>query len=236
MVRVKKFREVLDKTGRFDKRPFFQTEDLDITCEQIVTKFLHSTNGKVEFPISTEDLKRLVEENVSDLDCYADLSEFGSDVEGVTLFYPGSKPEVWISATLTEDGRRENRLRTTLTHEFGHVIFHSYLFDLRSLTSSFPQSATENQIVCKRDGILNATEVDWMEWQAGYVCGSILMPKTHINRFVQNFCEQHSLVGSIGLTSQEANKLIEDVALTFQVSKDAARIRLLKLSNLDTTP
>lgn len=236
MVIVKKFKEVLDKTGRFDKRPFFRPEDLDITCEQIVTKFLHSTNGKVEFPISTEDLKRLVDENVSDLDCYADLSEFGSDVEGVTLFYPGSKPKVWISATLTEDDRRENRLRTTLTHEFGHVHFHTYLFELRRSNNSSTQAAAEDKIVCKRDGILNATEVDWMEWQAGYVCGSILMPKTHINKFVENFREQHSLVGSIDLATQEANKLIEDVASAFQVSKDAAKIRLLKLSNLNTNP
>ena len=29
---------------------------------------------------------------------------------------------------------------------------------------------------CKRDNIVGASETDWMEWQAGYVCGAILIP------------------------------------------------------------
>ena len=151
MVKVK---EVIDRTGRFAKRPFYHAEDLDIACEQIIVRFLRSRYGKAEFPVSTDDLTRLVERDVSSLDIYADLSEFGSDVEGVTCFNPGSKPEVLISAKLTEDDCRENRLRTTLTHEYGHVHFHAYLFDLQT------QTKTEEKIVCKRDGIINANEIN----------------------------------------------------------------------------
>jgi IrrE N-terminal-like domain len=223
MVRVK---EVFDRTGRFSKRPFYRAEDLDIACEQIIVKFLRSLYGKVEFPLSTEDLKRLVEKDVSDLDCYADLSEFGSDVEGVTFFYTNSKPEVRISATLTESEYRENRLRTTLTHEYGHVYFHAYLFALQS------QTRTAEKIVCKRDGMINASEIDWMEWQAGYVCGAILMPKSYLTKCVQNFCQQNELTLPIKLTDWEANDLINLVASTFQVSRDAAKIRLIKLKHL----
>jgi len=36
---------------------------------------------------------------------------------------------VKISRELSADERRENRLRTTLTHEYGHVHFHNFLFD-----------------------------------------------------------------------------------------------------------
>jgi IrrE N-terminal-like domain len=223
MVKVK---EVLDRTGRFEKRPFYRAEDLDMACEQIIVKFLRSLYGKVEFPVSTEDLKRLVERDVSDLDCYADLSEFGSDVEGVTFFYPGSKPEVRISAKLTEDECRENRLRTTLTHEYGHVHFHAYLFALQN------QTKTEEKIVCKRDGMIDAKEIDWMEWQAGYVCGAILMPKSYLNKSVQSFCQQNELTLPIKLTDREANGLINLVASKFQVSNDAAKIRLIKLKHL----
>jgi IrrE N-terminal-like domain len=221
-----KFKEVIDKTGRFTKRPFYRAEDLDIACEQIIVRFLLSRYGKAEFPVSTEDLTRLVERDVSSLDSYADLSEFGSDVEGVTFFNLGSKPEVRISAKLTEDDCRENRLRTTLTHEYGHVHFHAYLFDLQT------QPKTEKKIVCKRDGMINANEIDWMEWQAGYICGAILMPKSYINKSVQNFCQQNELTLPIKLTDWEANDLINLVSSTFQVSRDAAKIRLIKLKHL----
>lgn len=231
-----KVKEVPDKTGRFPRRPFYRPEDLDIACEHIITKFLHSLHGKVEFPISTEDLKRLIEKDTSDLDCYADLSEFGADVEGVTLFSASSKPEVRISSALTEDERRENRLRTTLTHEYGHVHFHSYLFELRNQPSLLAQTTTEDKIICKRDGILNAKEIDWMEWQAGYVCGAILMPKSYVTRHIQKFREQNQFLGSIGLGSKEADTLISEITSVFQVSREAAKIRLLKLNHLTTNP
>ncbi len=81
------------------------------------------------YPVETEALKTLIERDAEDLDVYADLSAYGHDVEGVTEFRPGSKPAVKIAAELTEDSKRENRLRTTLTHEYGHVRFHSYLFE-----------------------------------------------------------------------------------------------------------
>jgi IrrE N-terminal-like domain len=223
MVKVK---EVIDRTGRFAKRPFYQAEDLDIACEQIIVRFLRSRYGKAEFPVSTDDLTRLVERDVSSLDIYADLSEFGSDVEGVTCFNPGSKPEVLISAKLTEDDCRENRLRTTLTHEYGHVHFHAYLFELQN------QTRTEEKIVCKRDGMVNANEIDWMEWQAGYVCGAILMPKSYLTKCVQSFCQQNELILPIKLADREANDLIDLVASKFQVSRDAAKIRLIKLKHL----
>ena len=47
----------------------------------------------------------------------------------MTLFERGKRPRVLISRGLTEDPRREKRLRTTLGHELGHVILHSRLYD-----------------------------------------------------------------------------------------------------------
>lgn len=119
---------IRDTTGRFKQRPHFEQADLDRDCERIVVEFLQQRYGEVKYPISTEDLTALIEKDADDLDHYADLSNYGDGVEGVTLFQPGGKPKVKIAASLSE-GNRENRLRTTLTHEFGHVRFHSYLFD-----------------------------------------------------------------------------------------------------------
>ncbi|WP_068818379.1 ImmA/IrrE family metallo-endopeptidase [Phormidesmis priestleyi] len=224
---------ISDKTGRFPLRPHYQQKEIDDECEQVVTVFLQSLYGVVEFPISTDDITRLIEQRVHYLDPYADLSEFGADVEGLTEFHPGDKPTVQISSRLTEDDRRENRLRTTLTHEFGHVHFHSPLFerdhDQLSLLSVDPQ---QNIVVCKRDRILDAPSYDWMEWQAGYACGSFLMPKSHLIRCVGEFAAGVNVIYPIETASQSGCDLIELVAERFRVSRDAARVRLSRLKYL----
>jgi hypothetical protein len=116
---------------RFPERPHYETSELDHDCEQIVRDFLLKRYGKVEFPIRTEDLSVLVEQWVEDLDMGADLTNEQGEVEGVTEFRPGKKPTVRISEQLVNNPRMENRLRTTLTHEFGHVRFHGFMFEAK---------------------------------------------------------------------------------------------------------
>src|ERR1051325_3771817 len=125
---------VRDNTGRFQQRPYYKPEELDDECETLITGFLNDLYGNIRYPIATEDLKKLIERDADFLDVYADLSCYGSDVEGVTEFRPGQKPSVQISASLTASDRHENRLRTTLTHEYGHVHFHTYLWELEPST------------------------------------------------------------------------------------------------------
>ena len=73
-------RYIRDTTGRFPERPYYEQEDLDQECESIIVSFLRSIHHEVRFPIETEDLKKLIERDADDLDCYADLSEYGMDV------------------------------------------------------------------------------------------------------------------------------------------------------------
>ena len=225
--------EIPDKTGRFSKRPFYQQVEIDRECEDIISRFLVKHRGKVDFPVSTDDLETLVEAYADDLDPYGNLTSYGEDVEGVTLFSKSSRPKVIISEKLHEDSSRENRYRTTLAHEFGHVHFHSYLFSMdlqQPLWTGAGHSV--NQVVCKRDNILDAPQKDWMEWQAGYVCSSLLMPITPLNRFVGQFRQEFDLLGDISASSSEAITLIERAVRVFQVSRDAARVRLSKLGIL----
>ncbi|MCA9467642.1 MAG: ImmA/IrrE family metallo-endopeptidase [Nitrospira sp.] len=227
---------VPDKTGRFSQRPHYKPEDLDWECENIINGFLKDIYGVPKFPVSTSDLTRLVERDADDLDLYADLSEFGPDVEGLTEFFPGRKPKVKISSSLAEDERRENRLRTTLTHEYGHVHFHAYLWEIESPRRNlFERIPSGNRQICKRDTILDAAQTDWMEWQAGYVCGALLMPVTPVRRLVGDYQESHDLYGIIGINDLHGRKLIEAVQSEFQVSVDAARVRLIKLGILGET-
>ena len=226
-------RMVSDRTGRFPERPHYRPQELDRGCEEIVTKFLRDLYGKVEFPILTDDLTKLIERDAGDLDLYADLSSFGPDVEGVTEFRQGHKPTVRIAEDLASDSRRENRLRTTLTHEYGHVHYHAYLWDLYPPASDLlDPGARSEPSHCKRETMLNAPQADWMEWQAGYACGALLMPSSRLKKLVADFQERHGLFGSIAAAGEHGQALIAEVVDRFQVSQDAARVRLSVLDYL----
>ena len=229
---------VPDKTGRFSQRPHYKPGELDRECENIISTFLRKRYGDAAFPVSTEDLTRLIEQDTEDLDLYADLTALGPDVEGVTEFTPGRKPTVKISEKLSNNERQETRLRTTLTHEYGHVRFHAYLWELEPPQRDFLRSnPNANKQICKRDGILNADQYDWMEWQAGYICGAILMPVTHLHRVVGAYQAAKNIFGAVREQSAHGVKLIESVRTAFQVSSDAARVRLTKLGILsDVAP
>lgn len=222
---------VPDATGRFVKRPHYTPGELDTECELLVSSFLRERHGNAAYPITTDDLTVFIEKEAQDLDLFADLSEFGTGVEGVTIFNPGAKPIVKINRELSEDPSRKNRLRTTLTHEFGHVHFHAYLFDdkLRTLDLYKSQQGKKDIVqVCKRETMLDARQTDWMEWQAGHVCGAILMPGSTVRRFVKD------TVASLGDTSLPnlEQHVVAAVMKHFEVSEDAARVRMSRLGLL----
>lgn len=214
-------------------RPHFEPIELDRECEQIIRTFLEQKYGEVRFPIPTDALEVLIEQDAQDLDRYADLSSEGGDVEGVTEFIPGQKPRVRISVRLSESPKLENRLRTTLTHEFGHVKFHGPLWLADTMTQDmFGKRPEPTSIKCKRDNIYGASDYDWMEWQAGYVCGAILMPHTRVKAMAKEYFESIGEYGPLGMGSTAAAGLVGRVAEAFQVSLEAARVRMLKLKVL----
>lgn len=221
---------VRDKTGRFRQRPHYEPNELDFECENIITKFLRDRYGKVAFPISTDDLTVLIEQTTEDLDIYADLSSVGLDVEGVTYFAQDKKPFVKISKKLSETSN-QNRLRTTLTHEYAHVKFHNFLWDekIKEDKAVIAKNPDEGPI-CKREAIVNLKQVDWMEWQAGYISGALLMPLSVIKKLVSDFRERKNVIKIIEKQSSEGAELIEEVVAYFQVSQEAAKVRLLQLN------
>ena len=228
-------RMVSDSTGRFPERPHYRPQELDKECEKLITRFLRSLYGEVRFPVKTDDLTKLIERDADDLDLYADLGNLGSSVEAVTVFHPRSKPVVRVSAELSNNPRQENRLRTTLTHEYGHVHFHAYLWAMRSSSPDrLNLRAAAGPMHCKREDMLNAPQTDWMEWQAGYVSGALLMPHTHLTQVVAEYQKKHGRVGSLGDDSAHAQALVALVVDAYQVSEDAARVRLAKLGYLET--
>jgi Zn-dependent peptidase ImmA (M78 family) len=224
-------RWVRDTTGRCRERPHYDPEELDETCEAVVVEFLTQRYGKVAYPLTTDDLVRLVQRRTADLDLFADLSAEGAGVHGLTAFFADSMPKVRIAAEL-DDPRRRNRQRSTLTHELGHVEFHARIWTFHQAALPLFEAAAPPPLRCKRDAILGPDPVDWMEWQAGYASGAFLMPLTAVRRTVGMLLEERGLVGAVHVGAPAARDLIRRVQLGFEVSEDAARVRLFKLGHL----
>lgn len=221
---------VNDTTGRFKQRPHYTRNELDVECERALMEFYRSNGRSIETPISTQDLTVFIEQHTHDFDSCTDLSHEGDDVEGVTYFVCGGKPSVCISDKLGS-AAHHNRLRTTLTHELFHVLFHDFLFQTSQPNLFDAQRDTTAK--CKRDNILGATQYDWMEWQAGYGCGALLMPITALAEEVRFLrIASGDVFSTISVQSLEGQNLIATVATRFSTSRDAARVRLLQQSVL----
>jgi hypothetical protein len=86
----------------------------------------------------------------------------------------------------------------TLTHEQRHVILHGFLFamveDLKKLFDGQPK---ETRNICHRDH-MHGGGIDWMEWQAGFACGALLMPQTELVRVVKVFRDDGRIQDSDG--------------------------------------
>jgi len=268
-------RWVVDSSGRFRLRPYYEQEELDAECERIVTGFLEAKYGRLSFPLSTDDLTVLVERDTSDLDLFADLSCEGDDVEGLTDYFPRKKPAVRIARQLTLDNSRDRRLRTTLAHEYGHVRFHAFLWEdtlpktpekslaeklsgqrqryerikaglkTGSLSGSRPVSFSASPRPpwqrdnlgprCRRNCIFDAPVFDWMEWQASYVCGAVLMPISPLRDLVKTSVKKWDDSIWLPVNPVHADELTRQVADVFAVSPDAARVRLSRLGILQSS-
>ena len=226
-----------DPTGRFPQRPYYTQQHMDFTCEQLVINHLKELHGRVDFPLDTEDLKILLEQQTSDLDLYSDFCNQEESVEGSTQFFLSKGPVVRISRLLTESESRQNRLRTTLSHELGHVVFHSCLTAFADQQRLIPASDSNGSIsfICKRSDILQQSSrpVDWMEWQAGYASGAFLMPHSELKLLESDFRKSSQYFGPIYDNQTHALSLVAHVQNRFQVSKQAARVRLAKLEIIE---
>ena len=210
-------RWVRDTSGRLPERPHFDPGEIDREVEGRVASFLRRRHGAARFPLSTNDLTILLEQETSDLDLYADLSADGA--EGMTEFLPGARPRVRIARELSENLSREHRLRTTLAHELGHVWLHAFLWSRPGLAA-----AGLSPPRCLRSTIVGAPAGDWLEWQAGCACGAVLMPYDALHEIVRQERAAHAF--AITPDTAAGAALLTRVQRAFGVSREAARVRL----------
>jgi Zn-dependent peptidase ImmA (M78 family) len=213
---------VRDKSGRFPLCPRWEIYELEQKCEETILSSMRQRYGFEPIRVPTEAVTELIEDLGADLDVERSLSNEQYEVFGYTEFERGKRPLVVISRELWLRRYRSNRLRMTLAHELAHVLFHRWLYD-RYPVKGGPQ-------LCYWQNLLPATGVvDWMEWQAGYGGGALLMPESYIRRMVATFFRRRRERPPVRKGEHAALTLAERVASIFDVSLEAATVRLTKL-------
>ena len=218
-----------DPLGRPIPRIYFKIDELDRECEQIVTNFMDRHSDGFSLPLPTDDIIRMIEMEADDLDMFADLPE---ELDGYTDFFFERKPRVRIAKRLS-DPRYENRLRMTLGHEFGHVRFHAPLW--RDGRVERDRRPAEPCWTCNRDTIVAPPENDWMEWQAAYIGGALLMPRGPVRLLAREIGVHEATKTAADADSDSGQAAIVRVTKGCQVSQQAARVRLTKLGLLSQT-
>jgi Zn-dependent peptidase ImmA (M78 family) len=214
-----------DRTGRFPVRPHWEIRELEQKCEETITTLLRHRYGFDRIPVPTEALTVLIERDAADLDLAMNLSDEIHEVFGFTAFQRGRKPRVFIARELWEQRHRNNRLRTTLAHEYGHVLLHTWLYDEYG-------SLIEPEFCYWQSALPTSAVVDWFEWQAGYASGALLMPQSFMRRTVEAYFRDRIERPPVAKDSPEASALSERVSLAFDVSVEAAAVRLSQLGFL----
>ena len=140
----------------------------------------------------------------------------------MTHFDPRRKPRLEIAYALFEDGRPVNRLRFMLAHEYAHVVIHAPLYLRAGLARREDHPCTDREIEA------SATFVDWMEWQASYAAGALLMPIGRLEALI-TACQPADLPAPISVDHPAGRDLQQRGSEAFVVSPDAAAVRLAQL-------
>jgi IrrE N-terminal-like domain len=213
-----------DGTGRFRKRPFFSLDAMDHHCERIVQGHNGKHYGQSVPGLRTDALLRMLND-YADLHLYEDLSKYGAGVEAITGFVTAKKPTVRVARELFFDRSQNNHLRFVLAHEFAHARFHAAAWRRRWMRDGDLVRCSPNRMLTLDGGY------DWFEWQANFLGASTLMPKSPLQCVVMAYFGGEELTG-IPRDSRDATNLTQRVAELFEVSCEAANIRLCGLGYL----
>ena len=183
---------VRDKTGRFAQRPHYLPRGNRRRMRTPDPAFLRKKYGKVEFPVKTDDLTVFIEESAVSIP--TPIFQARGEVEGVTEFASGKRPVVKIASR----AERAQPGKPAEYHDYPRI-WARPLSPLHVRRPSEPAAVFvhaadpgSRQQMSPRQHDWRA-ERDWMEWQAGYACGAILMPAVALVETVKRFREEKKL-------------------------------------------
>ena len=214
----------------FSKQPYFKQEEI----EQLCNRELQETGL---FPLSPAPVRieRFIEKRFGITPEYGELPE---GVLGYTRFGQTGVEGMVISRRLSEEASKvaERRINTTLAHEAGHGLLHTYLFvldaDSASLFDHSPD-ATPGKVLCREDrGSATGKKTysgRWWEYQANCVMGSILLPRKLIAVCLASLLEKTGLFETTTLPVRNRDAAVRLISETFDVNHAVATIRVGQL-------
>ena len=231
-----------------DGLPYLSRKDLDQLGEKYVAEFCPEAL-KEPMPL---DIDKFVAFFLGMNQDYQWLSHNGVYL-GLTVFndtdlLPVYDPELNEAKYVSEKARtvvidnrlleadQEHRYRFTMGHEAGHGILHAGLYMNDPNQEDLFVARTEPIIKCRVDAFIKFksnrmwTSNDWIEWQANQFSSAFLMPHSMIMKLIS---------GSHASTRDkafDAAMRIRSVSEIFNVSKQAAKIRLENLGLIDAYP
>lgn len=146
-------------------------------------------------------------------------------------FISVKKNTIIIEGTLAENPAYEHRERFTQGHEASHGLLHTEYYLRKAEYAGFCNSSGDIFLKsCFPD--LSGVDVNgkclqgeaWLEWQANYLAAVLLMPKTTVKR-LRNLIEPKG-------NRFWHHELVSTMVDVFNVSKEAARVRLDSLGYL----
>ena len=131
----------------------------------------------------------------------------------------------------------EHLYRFTLGHEAGH-----YIFQFNLMNKGFDNLIKTDINYLNRQNLefrnlkrkQLATKEDWMEWQANFAASCILMNRSAMLSLISNFLGYEVHYNSHFLqrmTKSQRTTLVYKISEVFEVSKRAAEIRLIQVSD-----
>ena len=215
-------RELRDPAGRMPYRLWYDEREIDTIMEDELRR-----SGTPRIGQAAVDVDAFIENYLRITPDYVDLPP---GVQGATDFSRDGSVRMRISAALAERAGRqepgaEHLIRTTLAHEAAHVELHRVLF-LKQSEELFSGQPTRKESCRDIRQVGRGYTGEWWEWQANRGMAALLMPRSEII----------DIAGPLTGAALRDGKLVQIIARRFQVSTQAACLRLEQIKGSSQNP
>lgn len=217
--------------------PIISREQFEEEAEKFLRRYYPTALGKpVRVPIdeiATEMKLRVIE----DIPLSDELTYFGTivfddgnilDKHRHVVIRNAKRGTVYLDPRVKYE-RSVGTKRTTLAHECFHWYRHQPYHALMKMIGA--NDDIGRAIQCEIEGKSTDTDkwkaVDWMEWQAKGIAPKILMPAKTVKIKADELLQNHGGVDKADVESYE--DVIDQLSETFDVSRQAAKARLVEL-------